>query len=187
MDGISSGPERSTASAPGDIEGARGALIDELDDDQLAGLKTVRRLCKFMDTGVKVPILGYKFGADAVIGMVPYAGDAWGAIVGIYIVSKAIQYQLPKRLVAHMAVNQAIDACVGVVPFFGDLFDFGYKANTRNLQLLEDHLKQPAKAKRADCCFLFGVFMMVVVVPFLLVACIIAGIVVGILAALGKL
>ncbi|KAI8465535.1 MAG: hypothetical protein J3K34DRAFT_84700 [Monoraphidium minutum] len=169
-----------------DLEGGKAlAQIDTFDDDAMAQLKRMRALCKFMDTGIKVPIIGYKFGADAIIGMVPYAGDAWGAMVGMYLISTAMKYHLPKRLVAHMAVNQAVDCCVGVVPFLGDLFDFGYKANYRNMMLIEDHLKQPAKAKRADSCFLFGVFFLVVVCPLLLVACIIGGIVVAIMAAFG--
>ena len=86
-----------------------------------------------------------------------------------------------------MAMNQAIDACAGVVPFIGDMFDASFKANTKNLALLQTHLKKPREAKRADGYFLFSVFFVVVVLPVLAVLGILAGIIVGILAALGKI
>ena len=97
------------------------------------------------------------------------------------------RYHLPKRLVMRMAMNQAIDACAGVVPFLGDMFDASFKANTKNLALLQAHLKKPREAKRADGYFLFSVFFVVVVLPFLAVLGVIAAIVVGILAAVGKI
>jgi hypothetical protein len=53
------------------------------------------------------------------------AGDMAGATIGSYIISRALKYNMPKRLVLRMLINQAIDSCVGVVPFLGDLFDFG--------------------------------------------------------------
>jgi hypothetical protein len=53
------------------------------------------------------------------------AGDMAGATVGSYIISRALKYNMPKRLVLRMLINQAIDSCVGVIPFLGDLFDFG--------------------------------------------------------------
>lgn len=141
----------------------------------------------FMDSGFRVPLVGYRFGMDAIIGVVPYAGDAMGALVGTYIMSCALRYHLPKRLVMRMACNQAIDACAGVVPFLGDVFDVGFKANRRNLLLLQAHLKKPREAKRADGCFLFSVFFVVVVLPFLAVIAIVAAIIVAILAAFGKI
>lgn len=56
---------------------------------------------------------------------VPYVGDLAGATIGTYFISRALKYNLPKRLVLHMLVNQAIDSCFGIIPFFGDIFDFG--------------------------------------------------------------
>jgi hypothetical protein len=61
--------------------------------------------------------------------MLPFlhAGDMAGATVGTYIITRALKYNMPKRLVLRMMANQAIDSCIGVIPFLGDLFDFGFK------------------------------------------------------------
>ena len=163
------------------------ATMDTLTDRERAKLKRLESFITFMDSGFRVPLLGYKFGMDAVMGVVPYAGDAAGALVGTYIMSKALRYNLPKRLVCRMALNQAIDACAGVVPFVGDVFDVGFKANRRNLLLLQAHLQKPRQAKRADGCFLFGVFFTVVVLPLLAVVAVIVAIICIILAAFGKI
>ncbi|WIA32458.1 hypothetical protein OEZ86_003279 [Tetradesmus obliquus] len=163
------------------------AQIDELTPAQRRTLAHVMLLSKVMDNAITIPIIKKKFGLDAMLGLIPYVGDMAGATVGSYIISRALKYNMPKRLVLRMLVNQAIDSVVGVVPFLGDIFDFGFKANARNMKLLQEHLEHPKSATRADTCFLVSLFLLVVVLPIVLVAGIIGGIVVGIMAALGKL
>jgi hypothetical protein len=63
----------------------------------------------------------------AVLPVAVHAGDMAGATVGTYIITRALKYNMPKRLVLRMMANQAIDTCVGVIPFLGDIFDFGFK------------------------------------------------------------
>jgi hypothetical protein len=100
--------------------------------------------------------------------------------MGTYLVSIALKYHLPKRLVLRMMANQCLDMVVGIIPFFGDIFDVVHKANAKNTALLMRHLESPKasrKAARADGCFLFGLFLLVVVLPIFLVCAIIGGII----------
>lgn len=160
---------------------------DTLTEDQRQTLEHIQLLTKVMDNAITIPVIKKKFGLDAMLGLIPYAGDMAGATVGTYIITRALKYNMPKRLVLRMMLNQAIDSAVGVIPFIGDIFDFGFKANARNMKLLQEHLEHPKQAKRADTCFLFLMFFLVVVVPVVLVVGGIAAIVLGILAALNKL
>eukprot|EP00877_Chromochloris_zofingiensis_P000529 jgi/Chrzof1/10477/Cz05g00020.t1 len=98
-----------------------------------------------------------------------------------------MKYQLPKRLTFRMMVNQGIDSAMGMIPFIGDIFDMGFKANRRNVRLLQQHLLQPQQAQKSDCCFLITIFFLVVVLPILLIGGIVAALVCGVLASQGRL
>ncbi|KAF6261326.1 hypothetical protein COO60DRAFT_793930 [Scenedesmus sp. NREL 46B-D3] len=163
------------------------AQLEHLTPAQRRTLAHLMTLSKVMDNAITVPIINKKFGLDAILGLIPYIGDLAGATVGSYIISRALKYNMPKRLVLRMLVNQTIDSCVGVIPFVGDLFDFAFKANARNMRLLQEHLEHPKKGTRADTCFLCSLFFLVVVLPVMLMVGIVAGIILGILAAVGKL
>ena len=110
-----------------------------------------------------------------------------GASVGTYIITRALKYNMPKRLVMRMLINQGIDSTIGMIPLIGSIFDFGFKANTKNMKLLEEHIQRPKQATRADTCFLLTLFFLVVILPMLLFLGVIAAIVLGIMAAMGKL
>jgi Domain of unknown function (DUF4112) len=112
-----------------------------------AELERLRGLARFLDTALPVPGTKYRFGLDAVIGLVPFIGDAVGALFSIYIVFQAGRLGASKATLARMIGNIGLDTLVGEIPLLGDLFDFGFKSNTRNLALLEHHLHQPAVAK----------------------------------------
>ena len=81
-------------------------------------------------------------------GLVPGLGDIAGALVAVYALRVARQLNAPAAIQLHMLSNIALDALVGMVPIVGDLFDFAFKAQTRNLALLEAHVAMPAKAAR---------------------------------------
>ena len=76
------------------------------------------------------------------MGLLPLGGDIIGIILSCYILFHAIQLQLPKAILMQMVVNAIIDGAGGVIPVFGDLFDTVWKANTRNVDLLEAYLHQ---------------------------------------------
>ena len=111
-------------------------------------LKQLRVITQLFDQAFAVPGTTWRFGLDALFGLVPGLGDIAGALVAVYAIRVARQLNAPAAIQLHMLSNIALDALVGMVPIAGDLFDFAFKAQTRNLALLEAHVAMPAKAAR---------------------------------------
>jgi hypothetical protein len=115
-----------------------------------------------MDQAVGIPGTRIRLGADALVGLIPGVGDVvGGAVSGWFIVSGA-RLGAPPAVLARMALNVGIDALVGVVPLLGDLFDIGWKANLRNLALLEAHLADPRGTRRRSTWALAGIALLVI-------------------------
>lgn len=87
-----------------------------------------------------VPGINQPVGLDALIGLIPVAGDVIGAILGSYIIWEARNLGMSKWQLGRMAGNLAIDTALGAVPLAGDLFDFMFRANTRNVRIIKRHL-----------------------------------------------
>lgn len=104
-------------------------------------LKRLGQFANTMDTRFQIPGTGIRLGWDAIIGLIPGIGDLAGLLVSAYPLVEALRLGTPKRLVARMFLNLAIEFVIGLVPLLGDLFDVYWKANLRNLQLLQRHLK----------------------------------------------
>lgn len=107
-----------------------------------AALRRVDRLAYWLDERFRLPGTGIRVGLDGLIGLVPGVGDAATAAVGAYILAEAWGLGAPRGVLAHMVFNLVVDAAVGSVPVFGDVFDVGWKANRRNVDLLRRHLGQ---------------------------------------------
>ena len=107
----------------------------------------LRGLSRLLDNAFVIPGTRYRFGLDALIGLVPGLGDAVSALFSSYLVLQASRLGAPRSVVSRMIANVAIDTVVGGVPLLGDLFDVAWKSNVRNMALLEQHLSQPAAAK----------------------------------------
>ncbi len=111
----------------------------------------VETLAWLLDNSIPVPFFpGRRFGADAIIGLVPGFGDLVSAGLGLFVVWRASRMGLPRIVVARMLMNSAIDLVVGVIPFAGDAFDLVFKANTRNLDLARRWLDQPDRSTRDE-------------------------------------
>ncbi len=122
-----------------------------------------------MDAGIRIPGTNLRFGLDPILGLIPGAGDAVGAVLAEWILVEAARLGASRATVLRIAGNVALDAGLGAVPFLGDIFDFAWKANLRNVALLERHLAAPGQAKRADRSFVVLVMAGVLtVVPGLL-------------------
>lgn len=105
-------------------------------------LERLHRLAHWLDSRFRIPGTGIRFGVDSIIGLVPGLGDAAGALPSVYLVLKARQLGAPDSLLLQMGANVAIELVVGAIPIVGDLFDIGFKANRRNVDLLRRHLVQ---------------------------------------------
>ena len=138
-------------------------LVGTIPQPQLERLRAVSRL---LDSAFVIPGTRYRFGLDALIGLVPGLGDAVGAVFSGYIVLQASRLGAPRSVVSRMIANVAIDTLVGWVPILGDIFDVAWKSNLRNMALLEGHLGQPAAAKagsRKALLLLSGVLLLLFV------------------------
>jgi hypothetical protein len=100
----------------------------------------IEMLEKILERGFRVPGVGYEFGLDAIVGLIPIVGDFVGAALGAYLVWEAKNLGLPKWKLWRMSGNVAFDTAVGFVPFAGDALDFLFRSNTRNLKMVKRHL-----------------------------------------------
>ncbi len=108
-------------------------------------LRRIRFFSQLLDQSICLPG-GYRIGFDPIIGLIPGIGDFLGALFSCYLVLEAYQLGIPKRLIFEMLINIGIEAIVGTVPVVGDVFDAVWKANMKNLRLVEaayhPHLKE---------------------------------------------
>lgn len=122
--------------------------------------KSLERLSWLMDDLFRVPVLGWRFGLDAVIGLIPALGDTTTSLVSFYILVSAVRYRVPKITLLRMGLNIAIDYVVGSLPVVGDLADAWWKANHMNLDLLRRHAgtaEEASSARTSDWIFVGGI------------------------------
>ena len=113
------------------------------------GHEDIKQLARLMDNQFRIPGTGITFGFDAMIGLVPVAGDVAGAAISLYLIGKAMRHGAPISLIARMAANAGVDLAAGSIPIVGDLFDVAWQANRMNVNLLDTHLREQA-AKREN-------------------------------------
>jgi hypothetical protein len=121
-------------------------------------LTRVRNLARLLDTSIPLPG-GFRIGWDAVLGLIPGVGDGAGALFSAYIVLQAVRLGAPREVLVRMAGNVALEAVMGAVPLLGDVFDAAFKANVRNVRLLEQHLAAPGTTRRASRAWVIGVLV----------------------------
>jgi hypothetical protein len=105
-------------------------------------LERLERLSRILDTAIRVPGLGIRFGVDGIIGLAPGIGDAITTLLSCWIVYQAYRLGASREVLTRMAGNVALDGVIGVVPLFGDLFDVMWRANRRNVNLLRTHFER---------------------------------------------
>jgi len=127
------------------------------------------RLAWLLDSSIPIPGTRFSIGLDPLIGLVPVLGDALGVFLSSYIVREAAALGAPKSLLARMAFNVALEGLVGMIPLAGDVFDAAYKANQRNVRLLNAWLDHPHAARRSSRAFV--AFLVAGLAGFLILAC----------------
>jgi hypothetical protein len=125
--------------------------------------KSLDQLAWLMDDLFRIPVLGWRFGLDAVVGLIPGFGDTSSALFSFYILVSAVRYRVPKITLLRMALNIAIDYVAGSLPVVGDLVDAWWKANQRNVALLKERATVSAddarKGRLSDWLFVGGIIV----------------------------
>lgn len=103
------------------------------------GVDRARLVAWLLDDAVGVPFTNRRVGLDALLGVLPLGGDAVGSVLSLYVVLEGYRQGVRRSVLARMLGNVALDLLVGSVPVVGDAFDATWKANARNLDLLERH------------------------------------------------
>ena len=137
---------------------------------QQARLAALRRLAELLDSAFVVPGTTYRIGLDPIIGLVPWVGDLVSPVFTIALLWQARDVRVPRVVLARMIFNAAVDGVVGAIPFAGDLFDFGWKANQRNMALLERHAYEEHRPTAGDWAFVIAMIVVVILlaaVPFI--------------------
>ena len=111
------------------------------------------RLAWLLDSSIPIPGTRFTIGLDALIGLFPVVGDVVGVFLSSYILKEAAALGVSRSILARMAFNVAVEGLVGMIPFAGDVFDAAFKANQRNVRLLNAYLDHPQQAKRSSRVF----------------------------------
>ena len=120
-------------------------------------LEGARRLARLLDGQFRLPGTSLRFGLDPVLGLLPVGGDVLSALASGWILYVAWVNGAPGSLIGRMLINVLIDTLVGSVPVLGDLFDAGWKSNSRNLELLEDWIGAEGAQRHPTAAILVGV------------------------------
>jgi hypothetical protein len=129
-------------------DGKDGASDQGPDSTGGRDLARLRLITQIFDQAFTVPGTRWRFGLDALFGLIPGLGDIAGGLVAVYALRVARNLRAPAEIQLHMLTNIALDALVGMIPLLGDLFDFAFKAQTRNLALLERWVDSPQRQQR---------------------------------------
>jgi len=136
-------------------------------------LAALRRWSVLLDSAFRVPGTQMTFGLDPIIGLIPILGDLTTPIFAGLLLLHAVRLKIPRVVQLRMVLNAAIDLAVGLIPVAGDLFDFGWKANVKNLALLERYAHVGSRATAGDWLFVsivMGLLAAAVVIPILFAA-----------------
>lgn len=121
------------------------------------GQNSLRRLSQILDS--RYEFMGIKFGWDGIIGLIPGVGDVATSLLSFIIVTQAALMGCSTATLIRMTLNIALEAFVGIIPFVGDAFDIYWKANVRNMRLLDQHFSHPEKLERSSRLMLLMVFL----------------------------
>jgi hypothetical protein len=128
--------------------------------------ESLETLSKYLDGLFTIPGVGWKFGLDSLVGLIPGFGDTASSLVSFYILAAGVRYGVPKVTLLRMGLNIAVDYVMGMLPVVGDLFDFVWKSNKMNMDLIRQRAtvsaEEAKQGKTSDWIFV-SVIMLVLV------------------------
>lgn len=129
----------------------------------------LRRLAWLLDSSIRLPG-GYRIGLDGILGLVPGVGDLLAALLSSYIVAEAARLRVPGSVLLRLVSNIGLELVIGLVPVVGDLFDFVFKANERNVRLIEHWLDAPRETQRESRWNMLAVLSVLALLMLLVIA-----------------
>jgi hypothetical protein len=124
----------------------------------------LRRWSYLLDSVFRIPGTNIRFGWDPIIGLIPGLGDLSSPAFAALVLLQAVRMRVPRIVQLRMLMNAGIDAMLGFVPGLGNIVDVAWKANTRNMALLERHAQPGVPPRRSDVLFVYGVIILLVFV-----------------------
>lgn len=117
----------------------------------------LENLSHYLDGLFRIPGTSWRFGLDSLIGLIPNVGDTITSFASFYILLAGARYGVPKITLLRMAFNIGLDYVVGAIPFLGDAFDFVWKANKQNMDLIRTRATGKGTGTTSDYIFVFGI------------------------------
>ena len=124
----------------------------------------LENLAHYLDGLFKVPGTSWRFGLDSLIGLVPNVGDTLTSFASLYILIAGVRYGVPKITLLRMAFNIGLDYLVGTIPFIGDAFDFFWKSNKQNMDLIRTRGTGKGAGTTGDYLFVFGIIGLLIAI-----------------------
>ena len=150
--------------------------VIEPDDKIPQDLVALRKFARLMDEAFPLPGTNIRVGLDAVIGLIPGIGDVVGGVMSTWIIFGALRHRVRAGIIMRMILNVCIDLLFGAVPVAGDVFDFMFEENMRNMRLLEQHRdrRRPPRSTGQIALVFSFILAFVITVAVLLVAGVVA-------------
>jgi len=128
--------------------------------------ESLETLSTYLDGLFRVPGTGWRFGLDSLIGLIPNVGDMATSLASFYILIAGVRYGVPKITLLRMAFNIGLDYVIGSIPFIGDAFDFVWKSNKRNMDLIRERATGKNVGTTGDYLFvgliIFGLIVLLI-------------------------
>lgn len=121
------------------------------------GLRRAQSLARVLDTAIGIPGTRFRIGLDPIIGLIPGFGDVAGVLLSLSILFSAARLGVPWATLLRMGANIGLEALIGTIPLLGDLFDAGWRANVRNVRLMEAFLADLVRTSRSGNRWLVAV------------------------------
>lgn len=157
-------PEKANAGIAGRSRSSSRPSLSDGSDSSDPDLRSARRTAWWLDEAIPLPG-GFRIGFDGLLGLIPGIGDAAGGVIGSYILLQAHRRGVPSVVIARMVGNLVLEMVIGIIPILGDLFDFAFKANRRNVALMERYFVERAATKRrSGIVVLLGLLLVISVI-----------------------
>jgi hypothetical protein len=120
------------------VRGAKEATAQPARRSKVEVEQSLDQLSRWMDGLFRIPGVGWRFGLDALVGLIPGVGDTATALVSFYVLAAGVRYRVPKVTLLRMGFNIGLDYVFGAIPVVGDIFDVAWKSNQKNVELLRE-------------------------------------------------